>query len=245
MVDKKKTEGGVKPPLCILGTAPSLEEAPYGDETVEMWGVSTLVNNPKCERVDVLFEMHPDRWWRQPAVLEYLSELKQPVYMQDHYDEIPTSKPYPRDEIKKRFYLDCMGPNLYVTNSITWMILLAIHQGYTDISLYGVHMAHETEYAYQRSSCSWALGIIHGFIVQGLPYRIHIAEESEILKAQYEYGFDEPTKLMEFLQGRIQGLKAGITDAGKQIDGLRERQLRTEGAVSESKFMLDRIAGYK
>lgn len=239
-----KNKGGVKPPLCIMGTAPSLVETPFGDETVEIWGVSTLLNNPQVERIDVLFEMHPERWWRQPAVLDYLSEAKQKIYMQDHYDEIPNSVKFPYDEVRKKFYLDVMGDNLYVTTTITWMILLAIEQGYTDISLYGIHMAHETEYAYQRSSCSWALGIIHGYMLQGLPYKLFIAG-GELMKAQYEYGYDEPTKLMEYLNGRVAGLREGIKGAETEITRLRERQLRTEGAISESRAILEKVAGYK
>jgi hypothetical protein len=246
MGDKKiDKQGGRKPPLCIIGTAPSVVETPFGDETVEIWGVSTLANKwPGIERLDQVFELHPERWWKNPTVLDYLSELKIPIWMQDHYDEIPESRAYPRDEIKQKFHLDCMGKNLYVTNSITWMILKAIYDGYTDISLYGVHMAHETEYAYQRSSCSWALGIIHGYILQGLPYRLYIAEDSHIFKAEYEYGFDEPTKMMEYLQGRIQGLKGGVKGAEDEIAKMKERQLRTEGAISEAKHIYSKISGY-
>ena len=245
-MSKKIEKGGAKPPLCIIGTASSVAETPFGDETVEIWGVSTLANKwPGIERLDQVFELHPERWWKQPNCLDYLSELKIPVWMQDHYDEIPESRKYPREEIKEMFYLDCMGPNLYVTNSITWMILKAIYDGYTDISLYGIHMAHETEYAYQRSSCSWALGIIHGYILQGLPYKLYIAGPSEVLKAEYEYGFDEPTKMMEYLQGRVAGLKDGIKGANDQITNLNERRLRTEGAVSEANHILAKLAGYK
>ena len=245
MKDKVK-QGGVKPPLCILGTAPSLVEAPFGDETVEFWAVPGVFTHPEAkDAVDVLFELHPERWWRQPPVMEQLEEFGKPVYMQDAYPEIPNSLKFPREELRKKFMLDCMGQNLYVTNTITWMILKAIYDGYMDISLYGVHMAHDTEYAYQRASCAWAVGIIHGYILQGLPYKISISEGSHILRAEYEYGFDEPTKMMEYLQGRVAGMTAGITDAGSQITALKERQLRTEGAISEANHILGKMAGWR
>ena len=243
----KNTEkrGGVKPPLCIVGTAESLKEAPFGDESVEIWAAGTAIARPECERADKVFELHPRRYWGNPAPLERYSEFDGPVYMQDHYEEIPNSVKYPHDEIKERFHLDAMGNNLYVTNTITWMLLLAIYEGYTDISLYGVHMSHETEYAYQRSSCSWALGIIHGLMLAGEKYTIRIAEQSSLLKAEYEYGYDEPTKTMQYLQGRLDGLKAGVKEATTQITNLEARKLRTEGAISECRHIYDKIAGFK
>lgn len=246
----KNKQGGIKPPLCILGTADSLAEAPFGDDSVEMWASGTAIAFPACERADKVFELHPRRYWGSPAVMERYIDFDGPVYMQDHYDEIPNSVAYPHEEIKKRFHLDAMGNNLYVTNTITWMILLAILEGYTDISLYGVHMSHETEYAYQRSSCSWALGIIHGRIIDGATvngqkYRLHIAEASSLLKAEYEYGYDEPTKAMQYLQGRLQGLKAGVSEATIKIDNLTERKLRTEGAISEATHIYEKLAGFK
>ena len=250
MKNISKMQGGHKPPLCILGTAESLSEAPFGDETVEMWAAGTAIAFPACERADKVFELHPRRYWGAPNVMERYVEFKGEVIMQDHYDEIPNSIAYPHDEIKDMFHLDVMGSNLYVTNTITWMILLAIYQGYTDISLYGVHMSHSTEYAYQRSSCSWALGIIHGKIidgttVNGCKYRLHIADKSSLLNAEYEYGYDEPTKQMQYLKGRIDGLKAGINEASGQITALNERKLRTEGAISEANHIYEKISGFK
>jgi hypothetical protein len=242
---KIDTQGGHKPPLCILGTAETLAEAPYGDDSVEMWAAGTTIAIPTCERADKVFEMHPRRYWSQINVLDRYVDFSGDVYMQEHYEEIPNSKAFPYDEIKKYFHLDAMGDNLYVTNTITWMLLLAIYQGYTDISLYGVHMSHDTEYAYQRSSCSWALGIIHGLMLSGKKYTIRIPEKSALLKAEYEYGYEEPTKAMQYIKGRIDGLKYGVSEASGQITALNEQKLKTEGAISEANHIYEKIAGFK
>jgi len=242
---KEVKKGGVKSPLCIVGTATSCAEAPYGDETVEIWAIDTAIVKEEVKRVDRLFEMHPKRYWGQPAVLERLCNFDGPVYMQDHYEDIPNSVSYPYEEVKNRFYIPAMGDNLYVTNTITWMILLALQEGYTDISLYGVHMAHQTEYAYQRASCSWALGIIHGWILEGKPYKLYIHDHSSLLRAEYEYGYAEPTKAMQYLQGRIDGMKRGVADAQGQINTLEQRKLRTEGAMSEARHIYEKLAGWK
>jgi hypothetical protein len=245
----KKTGG--RKPLCIIGTASTCGDAPYeeiesdGSFTYDIWGINTSLCNEKVKRVDVCFEMHPKRYWGIQGVTDRLNDFGKRVVMQDHYDQIKKSEPYPREAIKKKYHLDCMGDNLYVTTTMVWMILMALEDGYTDISLYGVHMAHETEYAYQRSSMSWVLGIIHGWILDGKPYKLTIPPESELLKAEYEYGFDEPTKAMQYLQGRKQGMQAGIDQASSQIKSLEISKWKTEGALSETVHIYEKLAGWK
>lgn len=245
MASNKKAVGAIKPPLCILGTAPSLEQAPFDDDTYEMWGVSTVQTKDACKRVDRLFEMHPRRYWGDYRVMERLNTAEVPIYMQAHNPDIPQSVPYPYEAIREEFYHPVMKDNLFVTNTITWMLLLAIHEGYTDISLYGVHMAHETEYGYQQASCSWAIGIIHGFMLQGLPYRLHIADDSQLMTARYEYGYGEPTRQMQYVKKRADGLKKGLGEVDKQIESLQRKRYLTEGAAIEAENLFNHLAGFK
>jgi hypothetical protein len=106
-------------------------------------------------------------------------------------------------------------------------------------------MAHESEYAYQRSSCSWALGIIHGMILSGAPLTIHLPQESELLKAQYEYGYGQPTKLMMKIEARRQGLESGVAEVESQMEKLMQSRWRTEGAMQECSHWYNMIMGYK
>lgn len=165
--------------------------------------------------------------------------------MQDHYEEIPNSVRYPYEEVKRMFYHPVMGENVFVTNTITWMILCALYEGYTDISLYGVHMAHQTEYGYQNASCSWALGIIQGYIIQGLPYKLYIVDESELLKARYEYGYDEPTAAMKRIQTDIEKLQKGVEMAGERITKSKHDLEQTQGALTYAKGIYNYLAGYR
>ena len=178
-------------------------------------------------------------------MLAVLEQLKTPVYMQDAYPDIPASVAYPHDEIRKAFYLNTMGDHLYVTNTITWMILLGIYEGYKDFAIFGVHMEHEMEYAYQRSSCSWALGIIHGKMLSGEPYSIHLPEESSLLKAEYEYGFGQPTKLMMAIDDRRKRLELGTQEVDNQMMALQQSKWRTQGAREECGYWYNKIMGYK
>ena len=231
--------------LCILGTAESMKQAPFEDDSFDIWGMSALTSYKDCKRIDRLFEFHPRRYWGQLPVLMRMEKETVPVYMQDHYPEIPTSVKYPREEIKEMFHLSSMGENLFVTNSITWIILLGLYEGYKDFALFGVHMANDMEYSYQQPSCSWALGIIHGRMLAGEPYSLEIAEESSLLKARYEYGFDEPSKLMIAIEARKNGLKNGLEQTTKQMAELQQAKLHTEGSLKEAEYWYNHVMGYR
>lgn len=242
---KRKTGAATKPPLVILGTAGSRDQAPFADDTFEIWAVGTAAVYDDVKRIDRLFELHPRRYWSQQSVLERMNEFDGPITMQDHYEEIPNSEPYPYQEVRDKFYLPAMGDNLFVTNTITWMLLMALHEGYTDVSLFGVHMAHDSEYTYQHASLAWAIGMVQGWMIQGLPYSLYLADESEVLKARYEYGFGEPTKWMGYLNKRVNGLSEGVKQAQAQITELERRKLRTEGALQEANNMKQVAAGFR
>lgn len=231
--------------IVILGTASSRVQAPFEDDSFTIWGVSTTASYPDVKRVDKIFELHPRRYWGIPQVTQDLKDFDGQVVMQDHYDEIPNSVAYPREGVRDEYMLSAMGGHLYCTNTITWMILCALYEGYTDFSLFGVHMAHETEYSYQQPSVSWAVGIIHGYMLAGLPYSLTVAEDSELLKARYEYGFEEPTQDIRELDKRIEGLKKGASEGEKEKLELEKRILKTEGAMEEATRMRKWIAGQR
>ena len=245
MQSKKKAGVATKPPLVILGTAGSRSQAPYSDTDTEIWAVGTAAVYDDVKRVDRLFELHPRRYWSQQAVLDRMNDFDGPIVMQDHTDEIPRSEAYPYNEVRDMFYLKAMGENLFVTNTITWMLLLALYEGYTNISLFGVHMSHDSEYSYQHASCAWALGIMQGKALAGEPYTFYIAEESEVLKARYEYGFHEPTQWMNYIDKRRRGLREGVKQAQSQITEIERRKLRTEGALQESEHLYNVAAGFR
>ena len=249
MSETKETKQRGKKPLCIIGTARSTADAPYdlkidNDYMYDIWGINTALVKEDVKRMDVCFEMHPKRYWGQLPVMERLVNFNGTVYMQHHYKEVPNSKAYPRESIKEKYHWEPMGEKFYVTNTIVYMFLLALEKGYTDISFYGIHMSHATEYAYQRSCISWALGIVHGYILMGKKYKITIPAESALLKAEYEYGYEEPTQMMDFLKGRQEGMKNGIKEADDQITSLNISKWKTIGAMSEAKLIFEKAAGW-
>ena len=226
--------------LAIIGTADSRNEAPFHDKDVTIWVVDGCIEDPEITRADAAFELHGPHFWRLPQIIERLNSFDGPVYMQDHYDEIPNSVAYPREAVRKRFYQESMGKHLYVTNTITWMMLKGIMDGFNDFQLFGVHMAHSTEYAYQRPNVTWAAGLI-----QGLGGTVFFAGDAGVMEARYEYGFDEPNALIRAIDKRLAQLKAGWDSEDSKERLARENKLRNEGAMREGEHWRAIVAGQK
>jgi hypothetical protein len=199
-VAKKKIEEVKRKRVAIVGCSDSKKEAPFDDTEWEIWGVNNLY--PMISRADRWFEIHSithdgkqflrrgEPLFRGQKVDEYLKGLgdwakKQNcrVYMQQKWDVVPTSEVYPVNEIIAKF-------GDYFTNSISWMIALAISEGFEEIAIYGVDMAVDTEYHHQRPSCEYIMGV-----AAGLGIKVHIPHTADLLKTRFLYGFQEPEEL--------------------------------------------------
>lgn len=133
--------------IILIGKAPGWEDAPEEGET---WGVNDLfMRRP----VKLIFELHDiEKYWdTYPLLREEIATIndkKLPVIMLKKYDRVPTSIPFPYDEM----------PFQYFSNSIAYMIAYAIHKEATEIDIFGVQMATREEYIRQRPCCEFWLG---------------------------------------------------------------------------------------
>ena len=184
--------------VAIIGFADSWPMAPYHNPDWEIWGLSQFYNlskgNPKVDLAKLAaegrllwFDPHsrydlendPNIVGRDPEHLKKLAGLGCPVYMHQHWDDIPMSVEYPKQRV-----LDHFGR--YFTNSISYMIALAILEGFREIGLYGVNMAQDGEHAFQRPSCEFFLGW-----ARGLGIELHIPPQSDLLSTPYLYGYED------------------------------------------------------
>lgn len=198
--------------VYIVGTASTKDLVPWDDKEAEFWGVNnlygvTLKNERGTCHYDRWFEIH-NIWqdertkkmmrrgaedFRGQPVLDYLkgiATLNCTVYMQKHWPElIPLSIQYPLEEIVK-FFQEKIGLELplcrYLTNTITYEIVLAVYLGFQEIEVWGVDMQAGTEYAWQRPSCEFWLGV-----AAGMGVKIHIPQQADLLKCRFVYGFEE------------------------------------------------------
>ena len=125
-------------------------------------------------------------------------QTKFPIYMQKKEPDIPSSVEFPKEEIMRVF-------GRYFTNSISWEIALAIYEGFGTIYLYGVDMAQDSEYSFERPSVEYFLGWARG---RGI--NLVIPEKSDLLKTLYLYPFEDSAPFRAKCIARMQELKERI-----------------------------------
>ena len=109
--------------------------------------------------------------------------------MQEHYEDVPSSVKYPKEEIVK-----ALLPNIWrevngkvdqvenFTSSTAYALALAIYQGKKRIELAGIEMTSDTEYVRQRPGVYFWLGIAAG---RGIDVVLH----SPLLMNEKLYGY--------------------------------------------------------
>jgi len=232
--------------VAIVGFAEtSYKLAPWDKPDWEIWGLNGLHKIIKwTDNITRWFQIHPKESIFGEGLgggadhVKFLQSLKIPVYMTQHYDEIPTSVEYPLKEICEWFSIGRekeRHPNLSNTISemlalLAYEIVMGIRGPVDEIGVWGVDMAHSTEYSYQKSSCEFYLGIFEGYrqimeifkrtgIVSGImqdgqfkqitlpfPTKWWLPKESLLLYNRYVYGYEESEDDAEYkrLQARRQ-----------------------------------------
>lgn len=168
----------------------------------EVWGAnhSYMVMGPKGDmpRCTRLFEIHKEEWFRRkelPVYEEYWNWLRQEhpfdIYLQTAIPEIPSGVVYPFDEVCADIFPHLLRrhadgsetPDKFLTSSASFMLALAIHEGYERIEIYGIGMETSTEYGYQLPGFTYLTGLANG---RGID--VVNMEESPVCKAEvYAY----------------------------------------------------------
>lgn len=181
MQSGKKKEQEKKPrKIAIVGTSKTTRDmAPFDDESWEIW---TLGNNYKwAPRCNLHFEMHDFPAGKKRWVQEYIRWLRKPtcpLMAQKQTIDCPTAQEYPLAAIRGKW-------GEYFTCSFSYMIAYAIEAGATDILICGAELAQDSEYAYQRPSVEYWVGIC-----RGLGINVAIPEISDLCKSAQLYGYE-------------------------------------------------------
>lgn len=223
--------------VAILGFVQHYQKAPFNDPSFEIWGLNELYQF--IPRWDRWFELHSRAVYEgdRTRTNEHIAKIRAmqcPVYMHQHWEDIPTSVPYPIQGICQAFPNPCPEARPYLTNSITYMILLAIAEGFQEIHLYGVDMSHTSEYGSQRPSCEWAIGI-----AQGRGIKVYIPPESDLLKALFLYGFEQEAALAfdRKLAAREAEMNDHIGKLDAEIGRLSEMRAQYRGAHQDAQHI--------
>jgi hypothetical protein len=218
--------------IAILGTCPThWHLAPLNDPGWQIWGLSRLFADPRLTRWDVWFEIHRldeicKSWEAEPAQIEaarrtyfgWLAEQKKPIYVREQTPSIPSGIRYPIEEVLRVF------PRGYFTNTVSYMIALAICMKPAEIGVWGVDMAMSDEYAAQRPSVEYFLGV-----AEGSGIKVTLPQECTLLKTHRLYGLEDPTPL-----------EAGLMAKKKE---LANRQANYHMQMQQAQGALQGLAG--
>ena len=223
--------------VAVLGFTDSWKAAPFSDPSWEIWGLNELyMMIPRWTR---WFELHTRSVYeadknRTNDHIYALRAMTCPVYMHQHYDDIPMSVAYPLNEIARAFPSPAEGSRPYLTNSISYMLALAIYENFQEIMIAGVDMAHDTEYGTQRPSCEYYIGI-----AQGRGVKVTMPPECELLKTDFLYGYEQEVleRWNVRMAARETDLSNKINTLDQQIAQAMEARAQYRGALQDTQHL--------
>jgi hypothetical protein len=226
--------------IALVGYTESQRDAPWDDPDWVIWGLNNLHLYIREAQEkgggdyawNGWFDLHDldtirsdkehEAWLRQPHDF--------PIWTWDPQPEWPSAVPYPRDDILRKY-------RPYFTNSISWMFALAmeavswaIGDG-AEIGVYGIDMAQGTEYAAQRPSCEYFIGLAEG---RGID--VTIAKTSDLLKVAGQYGGAETEALRAKLKERSDELARRMGEA-------QAEHAKAANAMREIERAIDQMTG--
>jgi hypothetical protein len=215
--------------VILLGSAPCRKDAPYEDESYDVWAIGGAPFWPDVKRIDVLFEMHKKHIWLDRT--EGINKTGKPVFMLRHFREIENSIPFPFDELS--------GGNGFYAGSISYMLALAIFMEYKEIALYGILMEHGTEYESQLPSASYYVGL-----AQGRGIKVYIHPDATLCKSLEDYGYDDNAIVTRILEQYDEAALANIRKQEEAIQGARDKLNQMKGTDIAARELIAHIKRY-
>lgn len=146
--------------VAIIGLSPSSRaNIPWENDEWEKWGLPW--DEGYWQRMSRTFEMHDMRLLkseyckRRPGYFDRLTECSR-LYMQSECQEVPNAERYPFEAVSESI------SGVYWNSSISYALALAIHDGASEIAIYGVDMAADDEYGYQKPNMEYLVGLARG-----------------------------------------------------------------------------------
>ena len=227
--------------VALVGSAPSsIRLAPYQDDSWFIVGCSPGAYGVAGPHADAWMELH--RWepqvagqagtgqsWFSPEYCEYLTRFGGEVFM---LDPLPPEVPHAR-VVDHMALMDEFGPYFF-TSSLSWMMALAIvTPGVEEIGMFGVDMAANEEYQWQRPGCQY---FIQEAIKRGI--KVTIPPESDLLQPALWYGLCENDPMYIKLLARKQEI-AGRKAQAEQLVASKNSEIHfLNGALDDLSYIM-------
>ncbi len=207
--------------VAIIGGSPSWSDAPFSDESFEIWVHGNQIDRFSGKRITRIFEVHDDLSEHPPEYPKFLADLGIPMVVGEKFPiqaSHITVFPYGHEALKG-----------FLTSTPAYMMALAIMQGFMDIHIFGVDMAVDNhEYFMQQPCMSAWIGYAMG---KGIEVFIH--PSSPLMKSDYiegrDYRFNKEVKQSEFLEMANQH-ETKMTECIDQIKALEIKHAAHSGA---------------
>ena len=204
--------------VCIVGFTDHRKLAPFDDPEFSIWGCNKLwqLDDRPYDRI---YDPHPlgDIRKGDPAQAEWLTKTQTPVYVVKAQPDWPTSITLPHEVLRTS--------RDYFTNTISWMIAHALYEGPpSELWVVGVDMATNTEWAGQRPSCEYWLGV-----AEAMGVKVRLPMESDLLKCAVAYGVEEDSAYFYKKKARMAELQA------------RQQQVQGELGQLDSSYNAQRL----
>ena len=145
--------------------------------------------------------------------------------MMDKESDVPASCRFPKEEILDKF-------RRYFTNSISWEIALAIYEGFKKIYIYGVDMAQDSEYAFERPSVEYFCGYAEGAGIE-----LVVPEKSDLLKSAWLYPFEDDSPIRTKIETRRGELRGRLNNVSMTEQQARDERMQLVGALENMNYM--------
>jgi len=130
--------------LAIVGFSTTRIYAPYDNVEYDIWVLNDAYKVSDIKRMDAIFVLTDIDFIKANTdsrkYYDWLKNSNVPVILQKQQNDIPTSIEYPYQKIISIYknHYSLSHPNMYFTNTVTYMIALGVLLGYEEIHLFGV-----------------------------------------------------------------------------------------------------------
>lgn len=223
------------------GKVPAYPPSQFIEEDWEIWGCSpgAFGVTPRATRWFEVHRWEPGQAWFSPEYCQFLRTFRGPVYTGAPVPEITNHVVYPIKEVEAEF------SSYFLTSSLSLMMAIAImeieslrknpgHDHNSDvIGMWGVDMAANEEYGYQRPGC-------HFFILEALRRGIgvYIPPESDLMRPMPVYGLSEWDHNYIKLTQRSREINARLTERATTLQTAQSELHSLRGSLDDLEYMV-------
>jgi hypothetical protein len=224
--------------VAILGTATGWDEAPFGDDSYEIWGLNTCYRRmtpAQIRRCARWFELHGDtpltRSRRPDDHWASLDALGMPVYTFYDLPTVTRAVKFPIDDA-------IAAGKDYFACTMCYQVALALSEQASHIELYGISLVTAREALVERPCLEWWLGLAEG---RGVSVKVRHASRYGLFQQPYRYAYDdqdERTFAYDFVSQHHMGAMTWMLDEVKRLN------LQPEPLVSAREGRLTALAEF-